>query len=104
MIHVWFHNQRDEHFCERVLLKSPKTLTETAQYARFAEAATRMAEHSPASSTTIIKAINPRGVSYSDAKHSGDRNQQHYQPRHNSGKSRLWQPGEGTRGAQNGHF
>ena len=81
MIHFFLRGLRDEQSREGVLLKSPKTLTEAAQYARFAEAATRVAKHNPASFTTTTNAINPRGVSYGDAKHSGGRNQQQQQPR-----------------------
>ena len=88
MIHVFIRGLRDEQSRERVLLKSPKTLIESAQYARFAEAATRVAKHNHASSTTTTNAINPRGVSYGDAKHSGGRNQQQQQARNTGYKSR----------------
>ena len=94
MIQVFIRGLRDEQSRKRVLLKSPKTLTEAAQYALVAEAATRVAKHNPASSTTTTKAIKPRGVSYGDAKHSGDRNQQQQQPRNNGYKCRQWQPGQ----------
>ena len=104
MIHVFTRGLRDEQSRERVLLKSLKTLTEAAQYARFAESATRVAKHNPASFTSTTNAINPRGVSYGDAKHSGGRNQQQQQPRNNGYKGRQWQPGQGPHGAQNGNF
>ena len=62
-----------------------------------------MAKHNLASSTTTNNAINPRGVSYGDAKHSGGRNQQQQQPRNNGFKGRQ-QPGQGSQGAQYGNF
>ena len=76
MIYVFIRGLRDDQSRERVLLKSPKTLTVAAQYARVAEATTRVAKQNPASSTTTTNATNPRGVSYRDANHSGIRNQQ----------------------------
>ena len=104
MIHVVIRGLLDEQFRERVLLKSPKNLTEAAQYARVAKAATRVAKHNPASSTTTTNAINPRGVSYGDAKHSGGRNQQQQHPRNNGYKGRQWQPGQRPQGAHHGNF
>ena len=63
MIHVFIRGLIDEQSRERVLLKSSKTLTEAAQYVRFAEAATRVAKHNSASSTITTNAKHPRGVS-----------------------------------------
>ena len=71
---------------------------------RFAEAATRVAKHNPALSTTTTNAINPRVVSYGDAKHNGCRSQQQQQSRNNGYKARLWHPGQGPQGAKNGNF
>ena len=76
LIHVFIRGLRDESSRERVLLKSPKTLTEAAQYARFAEAATRVAKHISASSTSTTNAIDPPGVSYRNNRHNGGRNHQ----------------------------
>ena len=42
MIHIFIRGLRDEQSRERVLLKSPKILTEAAQYAGCFEAATRV--------------------------------------------------------------
>ena len=95
MIHVFICGLRNKQSRKRVLLKVLKTLTETAQYARFAEAETRVAKHNFASSTTTTNAINPRGVSYGDAKYIGSRNQQQQQRQNNGGKGRQWQPGQG---------
>ena len=64
MIHVFIRGLCDKQSRQRVLLKSPKTLTEASQYARFAEAATRVAKHNPASSTTTTNAIYPRCIRY----------------------------------------
>ena len=99
MINVFIRGLRDESSRERVLLKSPKTLTEAAQYARFSEAATRVAKHTPASSTTTTNAINPRGVSYGDHKHYGGRNHPQQPPRNNGVRGAPWQFGRG--GGQN---
>ena len=46
LIHVFIRDLRDEQSCERVMLKSPKTLIDAATYVRFAEAGTRVANHS----------------------------------------------------------
>ena len=102
MINVFIRGLRDESSRERVLLKSPKTLTEAAQYARFSEAATRVAKHTPASSTTTTNAINPRGVSYGDHRHYGGRNHPQQTPRNNGVKNAPWQFGRGG-GPQNNH-
>ena len=83
IIHVFICGLRNEQSNERVLLKSPKTHTEASQYARFAEAATRVTTHRSESSTTTTNAIHPRGVSYGDAKHKGGRNQHQQQQRNN---------------------
>ena len=99
MIHVFIWGLLDEQSRERVLLKSPKTLTDKAKYARFVEAATRVAKFNHASSTRTTNAITPRGVSYEDAKHSNGRNQQQQQPRNNGNKCHQWQPGQGPQGA-----
>ena len=84
---------------ERVLLKSFKKLTEAAQYARFAESATRVAMHSSAPSTTTINAINSSGVSYGNARQNGGRNQQQQLPQNNGSNGCQWMPGQVTQGA-----
>ena len=104
MIHVFVRGLRDEQSRERVLLKSAKSMTDAAQYARFAESATRVTKQNTASSTTTINAINPRGVGYEDAKHSGGCNLQQQQPQNNNGKGHQWQLGQGPQGAQRGNF
>ena len=80
MINVLIRGLRDKQFRERVLLKSLKTLTKAANYKHFAETATRVTKHNPASFPITTIAINPRGVIYGDARQSGDRNQQQQQP------------------------
>ena len=94
MIHIFIRGLRYKQFRERVLLKSPKKLTEAAQYARFAKAATLVAKHKPALPITTTNAINPRGVSYGYAKHSNGCNQQQQKPRNNNYKRLQWQPGQ----------
>ena len=94
MIYVFIRGLRDKQSSDRKLLNSPKTLTESAQYARFAEAAIRVAKHNPAPSTITTNSINLRGDNYGGAKHIGGRNQQPQQQRNNGGNGRWWQPGQ----------
>ena len=96
LIHVFIRGLRDESSRERVLLKSPKTLTEAAQYARFAEAATRIAKHTPESSTTTTNSIDQRNDSYDDQDHNGCCNQQQQAPRNFDAKSGRWKPDRGA--------
>ena len=56
LIKVFIHGLRDDKSRERVLLYSPKTLTEVAQYARFSEAAVRVANNRGA--PTTVSTIN----------------------------------------------
>ena len=43
---------------ERVILYSPKTLTEAANYARFSETAVRVAHRTPQAALTSVNAMN----------------------------------------------
>lgn len=104
MINVFILGLHDEQCRERVLLKSPETLTEADQNARFVEDATRVFMHNHASSTTTTNPINLRRLSYKDAKHSGGLNQQQIQPRNNGYKGRQWHPGQGPQYALNNTF
>ena len=62
LIIVFIHGLRDDKSREHVLLYSPKTLTEAAQYARFSEAAVRVAKYLDApTSASTINSINYRG-------------------------------------------
>ena len=59
---VFIHGLRDDKSRKRVLLHSPKTLTEAAQYARFSEAAVRVAKNRGApTSASTINSMNYRG-------------------------------------------
>ena len=52
---------RDEKSRERVILKSPASLTEAAQYARFSEAAVRVAHGRPVTQSSTVSSLNYRG-------------------------------------------
>ena len=59
MIKVFTSGLRDDRFRERVILQTPKTLTEAAQYARFSEAAVRVTRcHSAPPPSTSVNAMN----------------------------------------------
>ena len=59
MIKVFTSNLRDDRFWERVILQTPITFTEAAQYARFSEAAVRVARgHSAPPPSTLVNAMS----------------------------------------------
>ena len=58
MMQVFVNGLRDYNSRERVILYSPKTLTEAAKYARFSETAVRVAHRTPQAAPTSINAIN----------------------------------------------
>ena len=59
MIKIFTSGLRDDRSRERVILQTPKTLTEAAQYARFSEAAVRVARgHSAPPQSTSVNAMN----------------------------------------------
>ena len=59
MMQVFVNGLRDPTSRERVILYSPKTLTEAAKYARFSETAVRVAHRTPQTATTSVNAMNP---------------------------------------------
>ena len=59
MMHVFVNGLRDPNSRERVILYSPKTLTEDAKYARFSETAVRVAHRTPQAASTSVNAMNP---------------------------------------------
>ena len=61
LIKMFIHGLRDDKSKERVLLYSPKTLTEAAQYARFSEAAVRIANCSAQTSASTVNSMNYHG-------------------------------------------
>ena len=62
LINVCIHGLRDDMSRERVLLYSPQTLTEAAQYARFSEAAVRVTKNRGAPTTaSTVNSMNYRG-------------------------------------------
>ena len=59
MIKVFSSYLRDDRFRERVILQTPKTLTEAAQYARFSKAAVPVARgHFAPPPSTSVNAMN----------------------------------------------
>ena len=62
IIKVFIHGLRNTKLRERVLLYSLKTLTESAQYARFSEVVVRVASNCSApTSAPTINSMNYRG-------------------------------------------
>ena len=59
MMQVFVNGLRDPTSRERVILYSPKTLTEAAKYARFSETAVRVAHRTPQTASTSVNAMNP---------------------------------------------
>ena len=58
LIKVFINGLRDDTSRERVLLYKPKTLTDAAQYARFSEAAVRVARGQSKVNATSVSAVN----------------------------------------------
>ena len=58
LIKLFIYGLRDDTFRERVLLYKPKTLTDAAQYARFSEAAVRVARGQSKVNATSVSAVN----------------------------------------------
>ena len=55
---VFVSGMRDPTSKKRVILYSPKTLTEVAKYARFSETAVRVAHKTPQAAPTSVNAMN----------------------------------------------
>ena len=55
---VFVNNLRDPISRERVILYSPKTITEASKYARFSETAVRVAHRTPKAAPTSVNAMN----------------------------------------------
>ena len=58
LIRVFINGLRDDTSRGRVLLYKPKTLTDVAQYARFSEAAVRVARGQSKVNATFVSAVN----------------------------------------------
>ena len=58
MMQVFVNGLRDPTLKERVILYSPKTLTEAAKYARFSETAVRVAHRTPQAAPNSVNAMN----------------------------------------------
>ena len=63
MVQVFTKGLRDAKTRERVMLHNPKTLTEAAQYARFSEAAVRVA-HGPSAASAVPETVNATNFGY----------------------------------------
>ena len=103
-IKVFTNGLRDDCSRKRVILQTPKTLTETAQYAHFSEAAVRVARGlSAPPPSTSVNAINSsnrytrgqRGRSFSGSFRGRSRSQSragNYQPNQNFNRARRQGP------------
>ena len=58
MMQVFVNGLRNPTSKERVILYSPKTLTEAAKYARFSETAVRVAHRTLQAAPTSVNAMN----------------------------------------------
>ena len=57
MMQVFINGLKDSTSRKRVILYSPKTLTEAAKYARFSETAVRVAHRAPQAASATVNAI-----------------------------------------------
>ena len=55
---VFVNGLRDPTSTEKVILFSPRTLSEAAKYARFSETAVRVAHRTPQAAPTSVNAMN----------------------------------------------